>query len=321
MKPFLKAMMGFVVAVPFVAGFIGNAYAEHPQAAKFEPPDGKTLLVVGQDNATIESYLKESGRPVPAGFMLYTNITEFEGLDAPSRDYGSGTMFADALFDKYPGTVLQLGLYMVDSLADTAKGKNDAAIDHFAAWCKKKRVPTFLRIGYEFDGSHNHHDPEEYKAAYRHLVDRLRAAGVDNVAYVWHAHAHVVNSPIEKWYPGDDYVDWVGISYFSQHQGVMKPAVAFAKAKGKPLMIGEATPQGQRTSSGEAAWKAWYKRFFAFVEANDVKMVSYINSNWEAQPMWIGQNWGDARVQANAFVKNAWAAETSKDRYLHAADR
>ena len=76
----------------------------------------------------------------------------------------------------------------------------------------------------------------------------------------------------------------------------------------------------QVTSSGEKAWKMWYKRFFAFIEANDVKAVSYINSNWEAQPMWKGQNWGDARVQANPFIKSQWELETSKGRYLHSDD-
>jgi hypothetical protein len=47
---------------------------------------------------------------------------------------------------------------------------------------------VFLRVGYEFDliggqwGS-----PDEYARAYRYVVDRLRARGVDNTAYVWHS--------------------------------------------------------------------------------------------------------------------------------------
>jgi beta-mannanase len=90
---------------------------------------------------------------------------------------------------------------------------------------------------------HNHYDPQEYQAAYRY-IGKLRKAGVNNFAYVWHSHSHKLNSPIQDWYPGDDYVDW-GVSLFSQHAGMIKPTDRFAEEKGRPLMIAEATLQGK----------------------------------------------------------------------------
>jgi hypothetical protein len=309
-------MKKFFLIILFGASTISMSFAQ-TSLQKFEPPEGKTLLFIGQDNETIEHYISEAGCPLPAGFMLYTSIQEMSGLDARANDPDGGTMFADDLVKKYPNTALQIGLYMVDALGDIPRGKYDANIQKLAAWCAKTPVPIFLRIGYEFDGAHNHYDPQQYQIAYRYIVDKLRKAGADNVAFVWHAHGHLLNSPIQNWYPGDKYVDWVGISYFAQHPAIMKPTVNFAKEKNKPLMIAESTPYGNKTSAGESVWRAWYKRYFTFIEANNVKAVCYINSNWEELPVWKG--WGDARIQANDFIKAKWRNETAKDRYLYSS--
>ena len=314
---FKKFIKHFFLTVLFLS-IIPMSFAQSP-LQKFEPPDGKTLMIIGQDNATIERYISESGCTLPAGFMLYTSIQEMDGLDAESKDYGSGVMFSGDLVRKYPNTALQIGLYMVDALKNISQGKYDANIQKLADWCIKTPAPIFLRIGYEFDGQHNHYDPQEYKIAYRYIVDKLRKAGVNNVAFVWHSHSHYLNSPIQNWYPGDNYVDWVGISFFAQHPAAMKPTVDFAREKNKPLMIAESTPQGRHTSSGESVWRVWYKRYFLFIEANNVKAASYINSDWDDQPMWKGQDWGDARIQSSDFIKAQWCNETGKDRYLHSS--
>ena len=44
----------------------------------------------------------------------------------------------------------------------------------------------------------------------------MRAEGVNNVAFVWHSYifASYNGFPISAWYPGDEYVDWVGVSLF-----------------------------------------------------------------------------------------------------------
>lgn len=61
--------------------------------------------------------------------------------------------------------------------------------------------------------------PEIYKDVYRRIINIFRSEGVRNVTWVF----HVVNGnrPAEAWngmsayYPGDDYIDWVGISIYS----------------------------------------------------------------------------------------------------------
>lgn len=308
----MKLIAALAVAALFLAA---------PQArceALFEPADGKAIFFVGQDTDTIEEYIR-SLKLIPAGFMVYTSIQEADGLWNESPDYGAGTGYAERLLRKYPGTTLQIGLYMVGGLKETVEGNYDTNLAKMAKWFKKIKSPVFLRIGYEFDGPHNGYNKKDYVEAYIHVVDYLRAAGVQNVAYVWHSYAGPYKGNLSDWYPGDGYVDWIGISYFSGPKGYKDAVVAFAAEREKPVMIAEATPQGIGTSHGKISWNRWFRDFFKYIEANNIKAVSYINSNWEDQRMWQGQNWQDARVQADPEVKKMFLEEISKARYLQSS--
>jgi beta-mannanase len=115
------------------------------------------------------------------------------------------------------------------SWAKVAAGEQDARIDRWAAYVKATYPQKFFLA--------LHHEPEndinptagsgmtatDYAAMYRHVVQRLRAAGVTNAINVL---AYMGN---EKWmaqpwwkdlYPGDDVVDWMGLdSYVSVEKG------------------------------------------------------------------------------------------------------
>jgi hypothetical protein len=60
--------------------------------------------------------------------------------------------------------------------------------------------------------------PKRYIAAYRHIVDVMRAEGADNLQWVWHANWS--DEPEAKWnrfenyFPGDTYCDWVALSAY-----------------------------------------------------------------------------------------------------------
>src|SRR5258708_6824924 len=188
---------------PLAAIILGMA-ASSLQAgqAKFEPAEGKVLLMVGQNLEEIKAYT-DAAKSLPAGLMVYTSLNQGNGLTEPFNE-GDGTQHAQRLITENPNTALQIGVYMVDQCADAAEGKMDAAIDKLGDWIRKTRRPVFLRAGYEFDGPHNHYPPEDYVKAYHRLVDRFRRRGVRNVAYVWHSYASVQTRPLYDWYPGDD---------------------------------------------------------------------------------------------------------------------
>lgn len=294
---------------------LGTAVA----AGKFEPPAGKTLLVIGQQRESIDAYVEEF-KTIPAGFMNYTDLAQVTGLYEP-YDGGDGTKDGRHLVDTYPGTVHQLGLYMVDMLDAALAGEYDDSIDRLGQWIAAAKAPVYLRIGYEFDGLHNRYDPQKYVQVYRRIVDRLRKNKVENVAFVWHSYAAYpiyMKKSIADYYPGDDYVDWFGVSFFDNSLSNinMMNMVNMAKEHGKPLMIAESTPARIGVHEGMQAFYRWYRPLFKFIEKNDVKMLCYINVDWDALPMFAHFQWKDSRVQANKEIRKMWLDEISKERYV-----
>ena len=81
-------------------------------------------------------------------------------------------------------------------------------------------------------------------------------------------------------------------------------------------MIAESTPSGTSTVRAK---KDWYNRYFELIHEIKPAAISYINSDWESQPMWKGQGWGDARVQKHQEILNLWNKEMKNKQYIHGA--
>ncbi|MCA9526290.1 MAG: hypothetical protein KC549_08335, partial [Myxococcales bacterium] len=104
-------------------------------------------------------------------------------------------------------------------------GTYDALIDEWARGLADWGHPVVLRFAHEMNGtwypwaeSRNGNAPGEYVAAWHHVHDRFSAAGADNVIWVWSPNITYSGSvPLEPLYPGDDYVDWVGLSGYWGH--------------------------------------------------------------------------------------------------------
>lgn len=280
----------------------------------FIPPKGKVLLIIGQHKEAIDTYVKELEH-VPAGFIVYTSVQRAEGI-YEAFDHGGGVQHLQYAVEKYPNTVIQVGLYMVDVLEAIVRGNYDNNLQKIGTWIKNTNRPVYLRIGYEFDGPHNHYDPKLYIAAYHYIVEIFRKMKIKNVSYVWHSYASHVERPPMDWYPGDEYVDWVAISYFYPVQKHLDRIIKIAKEHNKPLMIAEATPSGIGTMYADYALERWYEPFFEFIAANGIRAVSYINCDWDALPMWTKQGWKDSRVEMNPLIKEHWLKETQKEKYL-----
>lgn len=174
------------------------------------------------------------------------------------------------------------GTGQVITLADLASGKHDAYLREYAHAAAVSGLPFMLRPGHEFNGewypwsvAKNGQDGEMYKKAWRHVVDVFRDEGAYNVQWVWCFNNESV--PNTGWndpwlaYPGDDYVDWVGIDGYNfgpalpnnpwkTFAQVFSNAYASAQthAPNKPIIIGEF---GSTESDGDKA--AWLKDAFA----------------------------------------------------------
>jgi hypothetical protein len=137
---------------------------------------------------------------------------------------------------------------------------------------------------------------------------------------------------LEAYYPGDDYVDYVAVSFFSQSRCSFQPLldlVGFARQHQRPFFIAEAAPQGfdlsdstfsqngQRREpvAATASYEQWFQPFFDFVHQHTdvVRGVSYINSDWDTQAQWAAPYssgyFGDSRVQAEPEIERRWLAE------------
>lgn len=328
--------------------------------------EGKILLVIGQDLNSVREYAKSGYFPEPGGVTTYTDIATLNGL-CNDADWGAGLINAKKCLEEFPNSALVIGLYMVNMVDGVISGEYDRQIEILAEFIKEANRPVYLRIGYEFDGIWNSYDPEKYRVAFRYITEKLRNLLGERkklLFTVWQSCSSPLNvilrnyqkPDISLWYPGDDYVDFVGLSWFlpanMKYHGktptqkeLAEEVLAFARLHNKPVMISEASPQGYDLSeltkanispvldgpSGknrvkktpEEIWNEWFKPFFEFVYENSdvIRVVAYINADWDSQPMWgppyANGYWGDSRVQVNPIIRNLWLKEIKKSIWKH----
>lgn len=137
--------------------------------------------------------------------------------------------------------------------APILNGSQDALIIRAADTLAALKQPVFVRWAWEmngnwyrWDGSHNGNNPDGYVRAWRHLHDIFLQRKAVNVAWVWAP--NIENVPAASWndmqnyYPGDDYVDWIGLSAYGTARNL--PGTLFQdfvdrfKVR-KPIMIAE----------------------------------------------------------------------------------
>jgi hypothetical protein len=336
-----------VLAAAMLAGVAHGCFAGDGATER------KRLFIIGQDLGSVRDYQASGCCPQADANTMYLNfyaLTSEEGgfgglgIDLEGEpidrefDWGAGMTNAWKSATEFEGG-LAIGLSMTendnpDGLARIVAGEFDHNIRQLARFFSLINEPVYLRIGYEFDGGWNkgYEDPEKYVAAYRRIVDGLRAENADNVQFVWQSAAFPLDilndggyTDIRQWYPGDEYVDWMGLSLFlllDEGPGIetdFEPPTArqligkvleLAREQDKPVFIGEASPQGydlarntnaniaatwdgpqgegRRKVSPEEIWDEWFAPVFEFLEENRdvIYALAYINCNWDSQDMW-----------------------------------
>lgn len=338
-----KSLLTLLGAALLLAPATARAAEKAP--ARFEPPAGKVLVFVGQDNASVggtekfkNGYVDNLG--VPGGITHYVYFSEgwtnkfnrtfakgsVAGLNTET-EWAAGPMHQKAYLDspKLANCVMHVSIAMEGNCEDkVADGSFDHLIAEFVKFiADHPEHPFLIRIGYEFDGSWNAYDPENFKKAFRRIVDALRAAKLTNYATVMASSGSEPQGKWEEYWPGDDYVDWVGFSYWGQAENEASHALAFARKVGKPIFIAESTPRGIFFDKGnhEEIWNGWFEKFFKYINDNIdvVRAVSYINSDWDALDMWDG--WGQTRIETAPLIKTRWLEKMADPRFVNAANK
>ena len=354
--------------------FMVLAVLAAPACSADSGKDGRErLFIVGQDLGSVRDYVASGCCPQADGNTAYLNfynlLSQEGGYGGLGLDPGGQPLEQEMYWGGGPanawksatefGGAFAIGLSITENenpggLARIATGDYDANIRQLARFVSLIEVPVYLRIGYEFDGSWNqgYADTANYIAAWRRIVNGLREQGAENVQFIWQAAVFPLDEfqegyheNLADWYPGDSYVDWMGISLFLHLdekpgvEGDYDPPTAreliaemldFARERGKPVMIAEASPQGYDLAQGTNAhiaatwdgpqgegvvnvspteiWDAWFAPVFELMEHNSdvIYALAYINCHWDAQAMWgppyDNGYWGDTRLQVNPLV-------------------
>ncbi|KKK07156.1 glycoside hydrolase family 26 protein [Micromonospora sp. HK10] len=113
-------------------------------------------------------------------------------------------------------------------LSDIAAGKHDEYITTFATLVRKVNLPIALTFGHEMNGGwypwgmgKKANNAADFVAAWRHVHDLFAKADATNVIWTWTPNVinPVPSVRLKPLYPGDRYVDWVGIDGYYTHRG------------------------------------------------------------------------------------------------------
>ena len=139
--------------------------------------------------------------------------------------------------------------------------------------------------------------PERFRDAYRHIIKICRDAGAVNITWVFHADTE--STPDEDWndlenyYPGDEWIDWIGLSAY----GAFRPSSSYfnifriamdrtyprvqAMAPDKPVIISEFGSTKNSPVVDQVDWAR--KALTDLVEARYEGIIgfSWWNEAWE----------------------------------------
>ena len=142
-----------------------------------------------------------------------------------------------------------------DSNERIASGADDDLIVQFADQLKSYGRPVLLRWYWEANLPVYPHclgtgpvadQAKQYVDAFRRIAGIFDREGASNVEFVWSISASALAFPMEMFYPGDDYVDWIGADgYDREQQGREAFTEVFSRwyrlfeGRGKPLIVTE----------------------------------------------------------------------------------
>jgi hypothetical protein len=221
------------------------------------------------------------------------------------------------------GQLPMLALVPSDTaLADIGGGYDDAYVRQLAQQIASYHGPLALSFAGEMNGpwnswGPNHAKAADFVAAWKHVHDVFHEAGVTNVVWTWSP--HVVDTgttaKLRPYYPGDAYVDWVGlIGYYGPIDGtafsdLFTPTIKeIARFSGKPVLITE-------TGVAESSRKQQQVRdlFQGAATAGVIGLVWY-----DQRKDWPGsKQMMDWRIDTSVGARAAFRIESARNGFGH----
>jgi hypothetical protein len=192
----------------------GSAAAPAPSASAAVPPaDPKLGVFRGTSKRDVRAFEKWSGAEVD-----YV-------MDYSARDTWAEIADPQYMLDEWEGSGYRM-VYAVamlptsggPTLAAGARGSYDS---HFRQLARNLvaagQEDAILRVGWEFNVSVSRWkagDPAVFKDYWRHIVDAMRSVDGQEFEFDWNVNASNVEIDAANYWPGDAYVDYVGVDVY-----------------------------------------------------------------------------------------------------------
>lgn len=282
--------------------------------AKFEPLSGTYLglfLAGWRENASPYPVKDIYGR----NHAIYLTYTRWGKVYEDTNSYFPLTFAKEA---KENGSGIQIGWEPLNGLDEV---NDDEYVRQFAREAKQSGVPVFLRFAGEMNGEWVpwSGDPKKYIEKYR-LISKIMREEAPNVAMVWSPN-FLPRHNIDQYYPGDDVVDWVGMSLYtipySHGEEVLggnpidylKPL--YEKYSYKPMMVSEGAVShySYEQNKDYSVWAAGQLgNMYGFLPRMfpQIKAISYFNYDKLGTTYDNANNnydLGDSKIADNAYQK------------------
>jgi hypothetical protein len=231
MRPRLVMLATVVVAVAAIAAVI----------IRFGPSGSRPTAAQASLSIAPASYLGVYETGPPLNYHPVSVFTKATGRQPNLVGYYSGwgehfqTSFAQTVSGQGAVTILQWDPTDA-SVSKIADGGYDTYLRSFADSVRQFGKPVVIGFGHEMNATwyswgRGHVPPRTFVAAWRHIVRLFRGQGADNVTWLWTINADLPSTgAIADWWPGGDYVTWVGIDGY-----YYRPSDSFGSVFGKTI--------------------------------------------------------------------------------------
>jgi len=191
--------------------------------------------------ASPASYLGVYEPGAPDAYQPVTGFAKAAGRQPNMAGYFSGwtqpfaTAFAQRARSHGAVTIVQIDPTYA-SIQGIATGVYDGYLRSYADSVRQFGHPVVIGFGHEMNASwypwgYGHARPSTFRAAWRHIVTLFRGQGARNVTWLWTLQADSPGTgPVRLWWPGAEYVTWVGIDGY-----YYRPSDTFASVFGKTI--------------------------------------------------------------------------------------
>lgn len=238
----------------------------------------------------------------------------------------------ESYFALHADQMLVLSLEWISSLhsgqalglsREVVAGDFDQELMQLVKLVKTDGRPVFLRIGTESNVPYNGYQPEDFRKAFRYIVQFFRRQKVDNAFAMWSFKAlRGRGNGIVDWYPGDSWVDWWSIDIFNKDLSdlALRPYVyeflGEALKRGKPVMIPECAP-ATLDLAAEETWDEWFEPFLRLVKFHpSIRGFCYSNRDFPTHDERLS-DWGDMRLDRSPLAAR-WQEALRDPIFLHA---